>query len=147
MYMHAKSKCVVDFKEGGARVVVRAGDSLLLLRNGVLTCELHAPESKLGRGVTLDDSMFELDGPLSLGKEFQFVYQRGVGDTTYFALCVVSAASDRAGLLLADSDRGVLLGASIPVVEVAAIFRNKDSAFSYLFEAYASALVPQETTH
>ena len=147
MRISAGSKFEIDFGCDGTRVVVRAGDSLLLLKNGLLTCEMHAPESTLSTGVDLDDSLFDLDGPISLGRDFQFVYQRSIAGRKYFALCVVSAASDRAGLLLADSVQGVLLGASVPVGEIATIFHSPDSAFAYLFEAYSSALDAPATIH
>ena len=147
MHIAASSKFEIDFGCDGTRVVVRAGDSLLLLKNGLLTCEMHAPESTLSTGVDLDDSLFDFDGPISLGRDFQFVYQRSIAERKYFALCVVSAASDRAGLLLADSVQGVLLGASVQVGEIATIFHNPDSAFAYLFEAYSSALDAPATIH
>ena len=75
------------------------------------------------------------------------MYQRSIAGRKYFALCVVSAASDRAGLLLADSVQGVLLGASVPVGEIATVFHSPDSAFAYLFEAYSSALDAPATIH
>jgi hypothetical protein len=143
MLLSKSSSFTIDRGRDCTKVALRVGDTVMMLRDGVLTCEMHAPESE--GSIELDDALFDCPDMLKYGVSFPFAHTTCVQGVDYLALCVTSVASGEAGAILACGRTGVLLTASMPLSVAAILFRDARSAFNYLFEIYAQDVREYET--